>query len=207
MSNANALELEMLDLINAERTQRGLGELQLNTVLNRAAEDHSDWMLDTNTFSHTGIGGSNPGDRMDDAGFVFSGSWRWAENVGWQSARGAAGYSDDVAQVHAALMNSPGHRANLLNPNLELIGIGIEIGTFTTQSGDWQAVMVTQKFATTGADTSAQIDPGTIEPEPQPEPVDPPQPEDPVDPGDGGLELAGTSGNDALNGDDTNDLL
>jgi len=40
-----------------------------NTELERAAVDHSEWMLATNTFSHEGVGGSDPGDRIEAAGY------------------------------------------------------------------------------------------------------------------------------------------
>ncbi|WP_174234458.1 CAP domain-containing protein [Sulfitobacter sp. SK012] len=154
MSQADSLERQMLDLINAERTSRGLDPVQLELRLNDAAEDHSDWMLQTDRFSHTGINGSSPGDRMRDADFVFSGSWTWAENIAWQSERGAPGLSDDVVDLHNSLMNSPGHRANILNPDVTVIGIGIETGT---QMG-FNAVMVTQNFARTSA--TLQLDTG-----------------------------------------------
>jgi len=91
MSKANDLERQMLDLINGERTALGLNPLTLELRLNDSSEDHSSWMLNTNTFSHTGINGSSPGDRMRDASFTFSGSWTWGENVAWQSERGATG--------------------------------------------------------------------------------------------------------------------
>lgn len=158
MSVASDLERQMLDLINAERAAHGLDALELELRLNDSAEDHSSWMLATDTFSHTGVGNSNPGDRMRDADFEFSGSWSWGENVAWQSVRGAPGYADDVVNLHDALMNSPGHRANILNSGFELIGIGIEIGNFN----GWNAVMVTQNFARTGA--VVQIDTGTAPP-------------------------------------------
>lgn len=158
MSYASDLERGMLELINAERASEGLGALTLELRLNDAAEDHSTWMLDTDTFSHTGVNGSNPGDRMRDADFEFSGSWTWGENVAWQSSRGAAGFEDDVANLHQSLMNSPGHRANILNPNFELIGIGVEVGNYA----GWNAVMVTQNFARTSADV--QLDTGAGSP-------------------------------------------
>lgn len=137
----------MLDLINGERAAIGLDPLTLELRLNDSAEDHSDWMLRTDTFSHTGAGGSNAGDRMRDAGFTFSGSWNWGENVAWQSERGATGLADDVRDLHNLLMNSPGHRANILKPEYEVIGIGIEYGNFN----GWNAVMITQNFARTAA--------------------------------------------------------
>ena len=93
MSVASDLERQMLALINDERTSRGLDPIQLERRLNVSAEDHSEWMRDKDTFSHTGEGGSSPTERMHDAGFVLSGSWRTAENIAWQSIRGAPGLS------------------------------------------------------------------------------------------------------------------
>ncbi|MEM6659618.1 MAG: CAP domain-containing protein [Pseudomonadota bacterium] len=154
MSQASSLEREMLNLINAERTSRGLNPVELELRLNSAAEDHSDWMLDTGIFSHTGVGSSSATQRIRDSGFELSGSWSTAENIAWQSQRGVPGFSDDVVDLHNALMNSSGHRANILNPGLAYIGIGIEIGAFQ----GIPAVMVTQNFARTAA--GVQLDNG-----------------------------------------------
>jgi serralysin len=141
------LERLMLDLINDERKARSLNPLKLELRLNKASEDHNDWMLDTDNFSHTGRGGSNPGDRMRGAGFKFAGRWTWAENIAIQTERGDPGLVDDVADLHQTLMNSAGHRANILNPNFEVIGISIEQGEYK----DWDGVIVTQNFARTEA--------------------------------------------------------
>jgi len=150
MSYANELELYMLELINAERFARNLTLFQLETNLNSSAEIHSEWMLDTNTFSHTGAAGSSATNRIVAADFDLSGSWGTAENLAVQSVRGAEGYFDDVQDLHNGLMNSPGHLANLINPDLRYIGIGIEIGDFTYSSGPTlQSVMITQNFART----------------------------------------------------------
>ena len=40
-------------------------------------------MLDTGTFNHTGLNGAGSRQRMEDAGYVFSGSWACAENIAW----------------------------------------------------------------------------------------------------------------------------
>lgn len=155
MSQASELERQMLDLINAERAALGLDPVLLELRLNDSAEDHSAWMLAEDVFSHTGAGGSTAGMRMADAGFEFSGGWTWAENIAWQSTRGAPGLADDVIDLHESLMNSPGHRANILKADVEVIGIGIEQGSFK----GWDAVMVTQNFARTSADL--QLDSGS----------------------------------------------
>ena len=217
MSIANELELQMLSLINAERTSRGLNALQLEQDLNEAAEDHSEWMLEEDIFSHTGEDGSSPHERMQEAGFQFSGSWASAENVAWQSTRGAAGLSDDVVDLHNALMNSSGHRANILNPDFQYIGIGLENGDFDYGAFTYDSLMVTQNFARTAADVD--LDPsegGSGDPDPTPEtPAEPTSGDDELSldaPGTlnglaGDDSLIGSSGADTLIGGDGNDTI
>ena len=179
MSTASTVEREMLALINQERTSRGLDPLELERNLNESSEDHSTWMLDTDNFSHTGEGGSTATQRIQAAGFDLTGSWSTGENIAWQSERGEPGISDDVAQLHENLMNSPGHRANVLNPDFKYIGIGIETGDMQ----GFDAVMVTQNFATTQAevmlDTGATTPPADEVAEPEEEDVTPTEPETP----------------------------
>jgi hypothetical protein len=159
MSAATASDLEryMLDLVNEERASRGLDVLVLDKVLNASADAHSDWMLDSNVFSHTGVDGSTPTERMEAQGFDLSGSWRTAENIAAQSERGDEGLFDDVYELHVALMNSDGHRENILMPELEVVGIGIQTGTFAYDSGTYFSVMVTQNFAMTGGQTTPDV--------------------------------------------------
>ncbi|WP_170427123.1 CAP domain-containing protein [Ruegeria arenilitoris] len=175
MTQASTLEREMLELINAERTSRGLEPLALELRLNASAEEHSQWMLATGNFSHTGEGGSSATQRMRDAGFVLSGSWGTAENIAWQSQRGEPGFSDDVVGLHNSLMNSPDHRANILDPNLRYIGIGIEVGSF----GGVPAIIVTQNFARTSA--AVQLDTGGASETPSEPVVVAPEPTEPAD--------------------------
>jgi len=146
MSLANAYEQYMLELINAERAAVGAQPLAFDGNLNEAAENHSAWMIATDTFSHTGAGGSSPGDRMTDSGYVFTGSWAWGENIAWMSTRAPAGLQDEVAQLHSMLMNSSGHRANILNSTYREAGVGLEVG----QYGSYEGAFVTQDFARSG---------------------------------------------------------
>lgn len=169
MSIANSIELGMLALINGARGAAGLEPLRLITLLNQAAEAHSAWMLQADTFGHDGEDGTSPADRMAEAGYPFEGASLALENIGWQSARGDAGYDDDIAQIHESLMASPEHRANILNPEVRDIGIGVETGTFPGLTGEVEAVMVTQVFGATDADISAWIDPGTVGDDAMPE--------------------------------------
>ena len=165
MSKATPLERLMLDLVNEERERRGVDPLRLETRLNESSEDHSEWMIRADEFSHTGKGGSDAGERMRDADFPFEGSWTWGENIALQSERGEPGLADDVADLHRSLMNSPGHRKNLLNPDFEVIGIGVERGEYR----GFDAVVVTQNFARSAA--PMRYDDGGAAPQPEPAPA------------------------------------
>ncbi|MEL6571005.1 MAG: CAP domain-containing protein [Pseudomonadota bacterium] len=170
MTIATEYERYMLGLINQERAAIGAPPLQLEQNLNLSADRHSAWMLEEDIFDHTGVDGSSATERMRDAGFDFSGSWSSAENIAVQSERGAEGIMDDVANLHTSLMNSPGHRANILNPSLEYIGIGIALGDFDFESGTYESVIVTQNFAATGG--TVDLDLGVeLDEEPVAEPV------------------------------------
>lgn len=190
VSQADALERQMLELINAERALVGAGALQLELNLNEASEDHSLWMIAVDAFSHTGVGGSSPGARMASAGFEFSGSYGWAENIAGRTIGGPAGFSDEVVGLHTQLMNSPGHRANLLNASYEYIGIGIEVGEYN--GATW--AFVTQNFGWTSGsvDLDVGLDVGNVA----------------LDPGLGGANVVfGNATPDALRTNGGNDIL
>jgi uncharacterized protein YkwD len=103
----------MLDEINADRAAAGAPPLALCTTLGTAAQGHSDDQAATNTMTHTGSNGSDIGSRADAAG--YTGWTALGENV-------AMGYST-VDTVMTAWMNSPGHRANLLNATYHDVGL------------------------------------------------------------------------------------
>jgi Ca2+-binding RTX toxin-like protein len=145
MATASALEQYMLELVNAERLRVGAQALAFDGALNQAADGHSAWMIASDTFSHTGSGGSTPTQRMIAAGFDFVGSWASAENIAWASTRGAAGFQDEVKLLHENLMASAGHRANILNGTYREIGIGFATGEYQS----WDSAFVTQNFALT----------------------------------------------------------
>ncbi|MGL4239594.1 MAG: CAP domain-containing protein [Beijerinckiaceae bacterium] len=145
----------MVDLVTAERANAGLAAVRLNDKLNDSSEAHSQWMLDSDTFNHVGANGSSASDRVESAGYKLEGSARVTENIGWQSERGAEGIEDDVRDIHESLMNSPRHRENILDPDVDEIGIGIERGEFKTNGQPWDAVMVTQNYGRTDADDPA----------------------------------------------------
>jgi serralysin len=146
MSQATAYEQFMLELVNRERAKTGAQPLAFNGNLNESADSHSDWMIATDTFSHTGSGSSSPHQRMTQAGYAFSGSWSSGENIAWVSTRAPAGLQDEVELLHTNLMNSPGHKANILNGTFREIGIGFDTGPYQT----WDGAFVTQNFAKSG---------------------------------------------------------
>lgn len=123
-----------------------------NVRLERAAERHGDWMLDANTFSHTGAGGSTPGDRIEDAGYSFSGNWTWRENLAWTGSTGSINLSRAIEQHHEGLYRSAGHRTNTFAEELREIGIAQVTGKFTYQGNTYNASMLTEKFAKSGSD-------------------------------------------------------
>ena len=163
VSVASELERYMLGLVNDARAQEGLAALALEQHLNSSAELHSQWVLEQNIFDHTGVDDSTATERMQTAGFDFAGTWWSGENLAIQSERGVAGYMDDVYDLHVSLMNSPRHRANILGADFDLIGIGIEQGSFTYVDAETGqdvtlfSVMVTQNFAAT--DGTVLLDP------------------------------------------------
>ncbi|RMF68803.1 MAG: CAP domain-containing protein [Cyanobacteria bacterium J069] len=104
---------EVLRLTNQFRQQNGVQALSYNNKLGNAAQGHSLNMANQDFFSHTGKDGSTIGQRVTAAGYQWSTT---GENI-------AAGYTTPAAVVEGWI-NSPGHRANLLNPNYQEIGIG-----------------------------------------------------------------------------------
>lgn len=109
-------EQKMLNLINAERKKAGLQPLAIDMRLVTISRLKSKDMIDKNYFSHTSPTYGSPFDMLKAHGV----SYRYAgENLAGAST---------VERAHTNLMNSPGHRANILNPNYNYVGIGIVDG-------------------------------------------------------------------------------
>lgn len=106
-------EEKMLALVNKERTSRGLKPLVMDEKLQEVARAHSRDMFEKGYFAHNNLEGLTPFDRMDEAGirYLLAG-----ENL-------ALAPSVDLA--HQGLMNSPGHKANILTGNFGKVGIGV----------------------------------------------------------------------------------
>ncbi|MGE6516573.1 CAP domain-containing protein [Lysinibacillus sphaericus] len=122
-SDVNAFEQEVVKLTNAERTKAGLSALQTDTKLMAAAREKSQDMQSKNYFSHTSPTFGSPFDRMKALGITYKGA---GENI----AKGQR----TPQEVVQAWMDSPGHRANILNGKFAHIGVGyVKSGNYWTQ--------------------------------------------------------------------------
>jgi uncharacterized protein YkwD len=127
-TDAEIMECHVLDLVNEARTKGvDCGEegvyppaqtLSMHPQLMDAARVHSMWMAETGTFSHGSPGGpygDNMVQRVEASGYT---NWRRiAENIAFGQP--------DAEVVVQAWLNSDGHCANLMNPHLEHIGVGL----------------------------------------------------------------------------------
>ncbi len=121
-------EREFIARINDERTSRGLNALSLDPLLVAVARGHSREMADKDYFDHHSPtpGLRSPMDRflsgLHEGGESTPSYVLVGENIYYCSASNA---TYNVAYGHRALMNSPGHRANILEPRFAKVGLGI----------------------------------------------------------------------------------
>lgn len=118
-----------------------------NQMLDQAAESHTSWMLATNTFSHTGAGGSMPWDRASDAGYDWTSC---GENIAWVGSTGPINLESAVEQLDQNLFLSSGHRTNMLNGTYSEVGIGVQTGPFTSGGTVWNSAMATELYGDSG---------------------------------------------------------
>ena len=121
------LEARMLELVNRERIAAGLKPFAPDPELSEVARRHSADMFARGYFAHGTPEGRDPFERMREAkvSFVTAG-----ENIA---------LAPTLEIAHTGLMNSPGHRANILRQQFERVGIGI-------MDGGIHGLMVTQDF-------------------------------------------------------------
>ncbi|MEM8723353.1 MAG: CAP domain-containing protein [Cyanobacteria bacterium P01_G01_bin.39] len=149
LAEANLWNIDLNDGLAAGTISEAAKQpLAFNLLLIDSSRSHSQWMLNTDTFSHTGAGGSSPGDRIRDAGYKFTGSWTWGENIGYTGTTGTLNVNNAVARVNEGLFKSSGHRKNILNNNFREIGLA----TLTGDYKGYNSLMVTEKFARSGSD-------------------------------------------------------
>src|SRR4051794_37849888 len=121
------LEAQMLEMVNHEREAVGLKPLAPDTELTQVARAHSADMFARGYFAHVSPEGLSPFDRMKEAGVTFRTA---GENLA---------LAPTLQLAHTGLMNSPGHRANILHPEFGRLGIGI-------MDGGFRGIMVSQEF-------------------------------------------------------------
>lgn len=121
------LETEMLELVNQERAAHGLAALAPDPELTEVARKHSADMFTRGYFSHNTPENKTPFDRMRE------------DNVKFLTAGENLALAPTLPIAHNGLMNSPGHRANILRPQFGRLGIGV-------LDGGRRGLMITQKF-------------------------------------------------------------
>ncbi len=123
----------VISLSNESRAQYSLPVLTENSVLNRAAQAKANDMLAKGYFAHNTPDGKTPWTFIKAAGYSYITA---GENL-------AVDFTE-AETVQTAWMNSPGHRANILNKNYEEIGVGVSQGTWQGH----QTTFVVQMFGT-----------------------------------------------------------
>ncbi|MCL2522207.1 MAG: SafA/ExsA family spore coat assembly protein [Erysipelotrichales bacterium] len=107
-------ENEVVNLVNSERAKAGLRPLTNNWEISRVARIKSQDFINRNYFSHNSPTYGTPFQMLKSFGIPFSAA---AENI-------ASGQRTPAA-VMSSWLNSPGHRANIMNPNFNQIGVGV----------------------------------------------------------------------------------
>lgn len=130
MASAEEVSAELLRLLQDARRQQGLPPLERDPRLDAVALAHSEDMRDNGFVAHTSPTTGTAADRVRAAqlrsGLVL-------ENIG-------RGYS--AAEIHRGLLGSPGHRANLINPDANTVGIGVVVD----ETDGRRAFVATQLF-------------------------------------------------------------
>lgn len=114
-SLADSFELQNFDLVNAERKQHQLFTLKYSKQNSETARKHSKDMANNHYFDHTNLKGQSPFDRLKKDGITFNSA---GENL-------AYGQVSSI-YAHQGLMNSIGHRKNILNDTFKILGVGVD---------------------------------------------------------------------------------
>jgi uncharacterized protein YkwD len=117
---------DALTVLNAERARLGLRPVAFNSQLTLAAATYAQYMAQANFFAHDGPDGSSPSSRVYRAG--YAGQWR-GETL-------AAGQSSGASVIDVWL-RSPPHRAIVLDPNIQEVGIGHFFDAGDTYGNYW----------------------------------------------------------------------
>jgi serralysin len=116
-----------------------------NALLEAAATKHSQWMLATDIFSHTGANGSTLATRVNAEGYKWS---TLGENIAVWGGSGTVNLTTAIEQHHKGLFLSAGHRTNLLHGGFSEVGLAQEVGKyrFNPTSAESNVSMLTEVF-------------------------------------------------------------
>lgn len=123
----------LVDLANKDRSEEDLGTLTVNPLLVAAAQAKADDMAEKGYFAHTSPDGST--------------SWSWFRSAGYSFSHAGENLAvdfTDSSDVERAWMNSPSHRANILNGTFTEVGIATAVGEYKGR----KTIFVVQMFGT-----------------------------------------------------------
>ena len=134
------VETATVCLLNVERSARGLAPVTYDATLSSVAQGHAQDMLDRHYFAHVSPDGGTLTDRLRAGRWIPENSaWTAGENIAWGQS-----YLGTPREIMKAWMNSPGHKANILEPDFVEIGIATlpgapngagDAGTYVTNFG------------------------------------------------------------------------
>lgn len=148
----------LLSGTNSQRVANGLGNLALNSLLNQAAQNKANDMIARDYWSHNTPDGQTPWTFIVATGYSY-------QTAGENLAYGFNTASDTIT----GWMNSPGHRANILNTSFSEVGFGIANGPNYQGSGPQTVVVAMYALPVGGV-------PATTPPAPEPAPTPTPAP-------------------------------
>ena len=108
-----ASETQMFNMVNSEREKRGIGKLTWRSEVLGIAREHAKDMWERSYFGHYSPEGEDVGDRLDRA------------NISYRIAGENLALAPTLQTAHNGLMNSEGHRANILDTDFKRMGIGV----------------------------------------------------------------------------------
>lgn len=121
------IEMDLFNLVNIEREKLGLAHVRFSPPLSFLARKHSQDMAQREDISHLSTSGEAYSDRLVEGGFYFI---KNGENVAYSQT-----FMPEF--IHKGFMDSPGHRANVLDPDFDELGIGVvfkkDKGYYVTQ--------------------------------------------------------------------------
>jgi uncharacterized protein YkwD len=144
-----------LCLLNNERAAAGLAPVAEQQQLTQASADFSALMVQQRFFAHVSPGGVDLTTRLTTAGYLGRpGSWMVGENIAWGES-----YLATPANIVKAWMNSPPHKANILNGDFEEIGLGIVPATpLTANAGATYTTDFGRRRLDAGSETTAGLE-------------------------------------------------